>query len=186
MFEFPIHCLAASIPWYIYLKTGKDLIMRTPIVNIIQTMLAPGIMISACALLLLGVNNKYSMVIDRIRALQVEKRQLNFVAQKTGLTEEEKHRLNSVVMQLKKFTIRFKIIKNILISYASAIAFFITSSFLIGVSFLINAETVEHLCLSLFLMGMLSVLIGIIHVVMEALQGYDIVMIEIDDRHSPT
>ena len=113
MFEFPIHCLAASIPWYIYLKTGKDLIMRTPIVNIIQTMLAPGIMISACALLLLGVNNKYSMVIDRIRALQVEKRQLNFVAQKTGLTEEEKHRLNSVVMQLKKFTIRFKIIKNI-------------------------------------------------------------------------
>jgi hypothetical protein len=42
-------------------------------VDLIQAMLAPGIMISACGLLLLGTNNKYSLVVNRIRVLEEEK-----------------------------------------------------------------------------------------------------------------
>ncbi|MBK8662785.1 MAG: DUF2721 domain-containing protein [Ignavibacteriales bacterium] len=40
---------------------------------LIQAMLAPGIMISACGLLILGMNNKYSLVVNRIRTLNEEK-----------------------------------------------------------------------------------------------------------------
>lgn len=43
------------------------------IVEVIQLMLAPGLMISACGLLLLGMNNKYSLVVNRIRLLNEEK-----------------------------------------------------------------------------------------------------------------
>ena len=44
------------------------------IVQIIQLMLAPGLMISACGLLLLGMNNKYSLIVNRIRLLNEERR----------------------------------------------------------------------------------------------------------------
>lgn len=153
--------------------------MELSIVNIIQAMLAPGLMISACALLLLGVNNKYSLVVDRIRALDEEKRRFGVTSQQRELNENEKHRLESIIIQVDKFAIRFKVIKNILISYATAIAFFICSSFFIGMGFLYNTKTIEYFALSLFLMGMISVFIGIIQVVIEARKGYDIVMIEI-------
>ncbi|HEX9739900.1 MAG TPA: DUF2721 domain-containing protein [Ignavibacteriaceae bacterium] len=46
------------------------------ITEVIQLMLAPGIMISACGLLLLGMNNKYSLVVNRIRILNEEKEDL--------------------------------------------------------------------------------------------------------------
>ncbi len=42
--------------------------------GLIQIMLAPGLMISACGLLLLGMNNKYSLVVNRIRLLNEERR----------------------------------------------------------------------------------------------------------------
>ncbi|MBK8662836.1 MAG: DUF2721 domain-containing protein [Ignavibacteriales bacterium] len=44
------------------------------VASLIQAMLAPGIMISACGLLILGMNNKYSLVVNRIRTLNEEKR----------------------------------------------------------------------------------------------------------------
>ena len=50
--------------------------MEVPIVQLIQGMLAPGLMISACGLLLLGMNNKYSLVVNRIRLLNEEKRKI--------------------------------------------------------------------------------------------------------------
>lgn len=153
--------------------------MAFSIVNIIQAMLAPGLMISACALLLLGVNNKYSLVVDRIRALDEEKRRLTVNELERRLTENEKQRLSSINMQVEKFAVRFRYIKNILISYATAIAFFICSSFFIGMGFLSSTKTTEYLAISLFLMGMISVFVGIIQVVIEARKGYDIVMIEI-------
>ncbi|MBK7267803.1 MAG: DUF2721 domain-containing protein [Ignavibacteriales bacterium] len=43
------------------------------VASLIQAMLAPGIMISACGLLILGMNNKYSLVVNRIRTLNEEK-----------------------------------------------------------------------------------------------------------------
>ena len=44
------------------------------LIQLIQFMLAPAVMISACGLLLLGINNKYSLVVNRIRLLNEERR----------------------------------------------------------------------------------------------------------------
>jgi len=52
------------------------MLVANNIVEVIQLMLAPGLMISACGLLLLGVNNKYSLVVNRIRLLNDEKRKI--------------------------------------------------------------------------------------------------------------
>ena len=54
----------------------RNMLVANNIVEVIQLMLAPGLMISACGLLLLGVNNKYSLVVNRIRLLNDEKRKI--------------------------------------------------------------------------------------------------------------
>ena len=46
----------------------------------IQLILAPGVMINACGLLLLGIGNKFSSVLNRIRILNDEKRRLHMRA----------------------------------------------------------------------------------------------------------
>ncbi len=52
------------------------MLIANNIVEVTQLKLAPGLMISACGLLLLGMNNKYSIVVNRIRVLNDEKRKL--------------------------------------------------------------------------------------------------------------
>jgi len=50
--------------------------MKAPAIQIIQAMLAPEVMVSACGLLLPGMNCRYSIIINRIRLLKQEGRRL--------------------------------------------------------------------------------------------------------------
>jgi len=49
------------------------------ITKFISDMLAPAVMLSACGLFLLGLQNKYSNIINRIRELNEEKRELRLI-----------------------------------------------------------------------------------------------------------
>jgi hypothetical protein len=155
--------------------------MEITIVNIIQAMLAPGIMISACGLLLLGMNNKYSLVVSRIRALDEEKRKLKTIQKESSLSSEQAIRLESIEVQTAKLVKRIFIVRNAVVSYSVAVAFFIVSSLTIGLQFTSDRINLHGLILILFLVGMLSVLIGIIHAAFEVLKGYEIVKIETAD-----
>jgi len=148
------------------------------IVAIIQSMLAPGIMISACGLLLLGMNNKYSIVVNRIRLLDDEKRKLKSVTGAPQQNPTSEGRLMSITMQLEKFAYRVKLVRNAVLSYSLAVAFFILSSLLIGLNFAITGANIFIIVVILFLTGMLSVLIGVIFAAMEVIKGYEIVRIE--------
>ncbi len=148
------------------------------IVSIIQSMLAPGIMISACGLLLLGMNNKYSIVVNRIRLLDDEKRKLKNVSGAPEQNPASESRLMSISMQLEKFAFRIKLVRNAVLSYSLAVAFFIISSLLIGLNFAITGANIYIMVVALFLTGMLSVLIGVIFAAMEVIKGYEIVRIE--------
>lgn len=86
----------------------------------IQSMLAPGLMISACGLLLLGMNNKYSLVVNRIRLLNDEKRK---VLNRYGSRDDsisDNVRLGSITKQLDKLVFRVKLVKNAVLSYTIA------------------------------------------------------------------
>lgn len=143
-------------------------------------MLAPGIMISACGLLLLGMNNKYSLVINRIRDLDKEKRYMSSSEERPKLTESEHMRLHSVIKQIILLHYRLKLVRNAVVSYSIAVALFIIDTFFIGFHFVYSAEWVSYIIIFFFLCGMLSVLIGVIHAAIESLRGYMIVNIELD------
>lgn len=154
--------------------------MRHDVVEMIQAMLAPGIMISACGLLLLGMNNKYSLVVNRIRLLDEEKRRFNLMMLSKALELHEQKRLDSISMQINLFFNRIKIIRNAVLCYSIAIAFFILTSFGIGLS---QFETIDFTPIAtvLFLCGMLAVVGGVLFAAREIVKGYKIVTIEVND-----
>ena len=149
------------------------------IVEVIQLMLAPGLMISACGLLLLGMNNKYSLVVNRIRLLNEERRKFFSKAGERDFNYEENVRLESISMQLTKLAFRVKLVRNAVLSYTLAVAFFVLTSLFIGLEYVLGSESLNYLATILFLAGMLLVLLGVIYAAYESKKGYDIIRLEV-------
>jgi hypothetical protein len=144
--------------------------MHETIIEIISGMLAPGIMISACGLLLLGMNNKYSLVVNRIRTLNTEFRTLD---------SSDNERRENVQIQLPLLIKRMKLIRNAVWLYTIAIAMFIFSIFTIGLYFFLGKTVlITGIGLSFSIIALLSVLVGIIHAAKEVWLGFDILTIE--------
>lgn len=154
--------------------------METPIVQLIQGMLAPGLMISACGLLLLGMNNKYSLVVNRIRLLTEEKRKIFHQA---NIDETDSNRLSNIELQISHLIGRISLVRNAVFSYSLGVALFIVSSVLIGVTINTPTVTFDWLIVSFFYAGMFAVFVGIIFAAIEVWKGYRIVKIEISEVH---
>ena len=150
--------------------------MKTSIIQLIQGMLAPGVMISACGLLLLGMNNKYSLVVNRIRLLNEEKRKIFSHKNKK---EEESNRLSNIELQISHLIQRISLVRNAVFGYSIAIALFIVSSVLIGITINSKSAAFDWLIVSFFYAGMFAVFVGIIFAAIEVWKGYRIVKIEI-------
>lgn len=145
------------------------------IVDLIQAMLAPGLMISACGLLVLGINNKYSLVINRVRLLEAERRKL------VSESVDDSSRFTSINIQIDKLQKRLKKIRNTVVAYSMAIALFILVCLTIGIHVVLDEIVISYLSLIFFLLGMTCVLLGVVFAVQEAIQGYMIVEIELTD-----
>ena len=150
------------------------------IVEVIQLMLAPGLMISACGLLLLGMNNKYSLVVNRIRLLNDEKRKLVDRSEESDTTLSDNVRLESISKQIEKLVYRVKLVKRAVQNYTIAVALFILTSILIGISYLFKMDNFQYLITIIFLLGMLLVLAGAVFAAYETKKGYEIINLEVD------
>ena len=156
--------------------------METPIVQLIQGMLAPGLMISACGLLLLGMNNKYSLVVNRIRLLNEEKRK---VFHQEKIDENDSNRLSNIELQISHLIERISLVRNAVFSYSLAVALFIVSSVLIGLTINMSTPPFDWLIVAFFYAGMLAVFVGIVFAAIEVWKGYRIVKIEISEVYKP-
>jgi Protein of unknown function (DUF2721) len=148
-------------------------------VQIIGLMVAPAVMISACGLLLLGLNNKYSLVVNRIRLLNEEKRNLMMKVGEHEHATEENVRLESASVQIKELVFRARLVRNSVLSYTIAVAFFILTSLLLGVSSVLSLGKLNFFILNAFLLGMIFVLLGVIYAALETKKGYDIILFEV-------
>ncbi len=123
----------------------------TSIVEIIQLMLAPGIMISACGLLLLGMNNKYSLVVNRIRLLNEERRKaIRKTTEDKNFNYQETQRLESISMQISSLVYRVKLVRNAVLCYTIAVALFVLTSLSIGFGFLLEITKLNSFVLQFF------------------------------------
>jgi hypothetical protein len=146
-------------------------------IQIIQLILAPAVMINACGLLLLATSNKYSMVLNRIRLLNDERRKL---MKKAGAADfAENLRLESVARQIERLMVRAKLVRNSVLCYTGAIAVFIVTSLLIGASFFSRALQSAPLITSLFLLGMVGALVGVVYSFLDAKKGFEVVRYDV-------
>ena len=154
--------------------------MNNSIVMTIQAILAPALGISATGLLLLGLTNRYSSMVNRIRLLNEEKRKyMNYIVEKGELLYIENVRLASITKQLKDLLYRSRLARNSILSIQSAIILFVLTSVIIGVNIFFFNYFVETLALMLFLTGMLFVLVGILFASWEIYNSYKIAVLEV-------
>lgn len=125
--------------------------------SVIQAMLSPAVMISCCGLLLLTLTPKLGRVIDRIRLLNQEKIS---IAKKSKLEDIEKERLDSIGHQNDMLVFRAQLLKRSTGATLLAILFFVITSVLIGLSFVLSINLVT-LTLVAFLVGLLFVFVGV-------------------------
>ncbi|MFZ6032246.1 MAG: DUF2721 domain-containing protein [Melioribacter sp.] len=148
--------------------------------NLIQLMLAPAVMISACGLLLLGINNRYSLVVNRIRLLNEEKRRLFVKVGDKPLSTTENLRLESIARQIELLVYRVRLIRNSALSYVAAVALFVLTSLLLGFGYLLSIDYLNFPIVIAFLLGMILVLTGALFAGFESKKGYDIIKFEVD------
>jgi hypothetical protein len=153
---------------------------KITIVEVIQLMLAPGIMISACGLLILGINNKYSLVVNRIRLLNEERRRLLGKIGVKDINLEENVRLESISKQLSALSYRVKLVRNSVLCYTIAVALFVLTSLSIGIEYYLGTQELTFLVTAIFLLGMVSVLIGVTYGAYETVKGYLIISLEVN------
>lgn len=151
--------------------------MKASMIQIIQTMLVPGVMVSACALLLLGMNSKHSTIVNRIRLLKDEERRL----EGSSAADPKDDRRESIAVQLPLLMARLRLVSHIVSAYSIGIIFFILSSFFIGLQFLTQTKVVQVGMVCAFLAGMLCVLAGVFFNAVEIRRGLEVVRIEVDE-----
>ncbi|MDX9924364.1 MAG: DUF2721 domain-containing protein [Ignavibacteriaceae bacterium] len=147
-------------------------------VQLIQLILAPAVMINACGLLLLGINNKYSLVVNRIRLLNEEKRRLFMKVGERPITTDENVRLESIAIQIKALVYRVKLVRNTVLCYTMGVAMFVFTSLLLGASYFVSMD-LNIVIVSSFLIGMSLVLVGVVFAGFETYKGYEIIAYEV-------
>lgn len=144
------------------------------VVKEIQYVIAPAVMVSSSALLLLGFQNKFSNLASRFRALNQERRLLDRKADKE---EIERTRLKSLTEQVKQLMRRASHVKNAIFSTYFAIVCFVGTSILLFV----NAHTSNHfheLLIAVFLLGFMSLIVTCVLMMMETDLFFKVITVE--------
>jgi hypothetical protein len=146
---------------------------------IIQAMLAPAVGISAVGLLLLGLNNRYTAIINRLRLLNEEKRKYaRMIADSIELTYADNARFMSVRNQTKELLARSRLVRNAILALQGAVALFVLTSVMIGVNLFATSGFLAANPLILFVAGMLLVFVGVGFSAVEVHRSFKVVLVE--------
>ena len=144
--------------------------------ELINSMLVPGIMIVASAILLYSTNSRYSLVVDRIRLLMEDRATIsgNSSSGKEGI-----NKLDKIELQISHLIRRISMVRITIVSYSAALLFFSVSCVLIGIRSNFEVNNYFWVAISFFFGGLLGIINGVVFSVIEVFKGYRIVHIEI-------
>jgi hypothetical protein len=146
-------------------------------IQAIQAILAPAVMITAVALLLLTSNARHSSLVNRIRLLNDEERGLRRKGDK--LDDLDAARLRSIENQINQLLPRLLYIRNGMLCHLLAAIFFVLTSFWIGLGYFSVSSAVTQAIINVtFVVGMLLVLIGVAFLAVEIYVSYRVILIE--------
>jgi len=150
--------------------------------ELIKTMIAPAMMISACGLVYLAQVNRYLTITQRIRNLNQERHKFNIeIAEKDliNLDYFDKVRYKSIELQIENFLRRGKIMRNSLFSIITAIMFYILTCISTGAMYMSKNPTWQYVTIGLFATGMLLLLAGVMMSIWEIRLSYRSIITEV-------
>lgn len=152
-------------------------------IQLIHSVLVPGIMVVATAILLITANSKYSAIVKRIRRLKDAR--FTFSDPDDGGKQ-----IDRIELQLSHLLHRISLVRITIVSYSAAILLFAIVAILLAIRTSFDVNGYYWLILSFFFSGLLSIVNGIVFSVIEVLKGYRILHIEISEisqsKDSPT
>jgi len=153
-------------------------------IGTIQDILAPAVMITGVALLLLTFNARHSALVNRIRLLDEEKRQITKKISAPGNPDEsEEARLRSIKNQLSLLLPRLAYVRNGMLCHLVAVLFFVLTSFLIGLGHLPTPSGPTQTAISItFTLGMFLVLVGVAFLALEIFVSYRVIVVEVAEE----
>jgi hypothetical protein len=140
--------------------------------QLIQTMIAPAVMISCCGLLLLSIINKLGRIIDRIRDLNTELREYK--------DEETPTRIVSIEHQIAMLVHRAILLKRSTSVLFLSIFFYVLTSFGIGV-YSFFQKLGGWLTFLFFIVGMVCLLLGVLYAYWEIRISHTTIVEEIKE-----
>ncbi|MCZ7557637.1 MAG: DUF2721 domain-containing protein [Bacteroidia bacterium] len=145
----------------------------------IQAILTPALMISACGLLLLGLNNRYATVVSRIRLLNDEKRRR--LADPDGIDREyvDALRFESVMRQIPSLLTRANYLRRALILLWIGVVSYVLSSLSLGAGIFLGLHAAAA-AVWIFMFGLVSAAIGVVFALLDIALAYKVLQWEIE------
>ena len=142
------------------------------IANTIQLIIAPVVMVTACAIILSGLLTHYAAVNDRLRLMTRERldllRALRLeTGNPGGVDPYTVERLDQIDRQMPELLNRHQFIRQAVLAMYSAILIFILSMFVIAIAVMTNAPLLATAALAVFLAGTAALLVSVLLVVLE-------------------
>lgn len=157
--------------------------MNTEMVtNIIQSILAPVLMVNACALLVAALFTRYAGINDRLRKMAHERLELLRDYQHQEHDVEQfllDERVREIDAQFRNVLHRHWLAHHAVIVMYVAIGVFVTDMFVIAVSIMSSIEWISTLALVIFLAGIALMPVGIVLTVLEVSTSRGIVVYEV-------
>jgi hypothetical protein len=135
----------------------------------IQLILAPVVMVSACAAILNGLLSRYGGINDRLRNMAHERLDLlrEGGGKVVGCDEMARERLYEIDTQAPELLKRHKKVRNAVLAVYSAISVFVLSMFVIALAAATKSRVAAVVALSIFLLGTAVLLTAAVITVLE-------------------
>ncbi len=147
------------------------------VARIIQTIIAPVVMITTCSIMLGSLLSHYAAISDRLRALARERIDLLRAMSADSISRE---RLGEIDAQLPELLRRHKLMRNATLSIYSAIVIFVVDMFVIAFATASDNAGLTpsspilagSAIIVVFLLGMAALLIGVLLTTWEIRQSH--------------
>jgi hypothetical protein len=131
----------------------------TDVARTIQLIIAPVVLITACALIQNAILLRYAAVGQYMRSLGLERLQLLRSNKMTDFFYLE--RLQEIDRQIPLLNRRHRMLQNITLVIYSSVSIFLTNMFAIALTVAIGSDTAATFALLLFLLGTGVLLVGV-------------------------
>ena len=141
----------------------------------IQLILAPVVMVTACAIMLGGMLGHYAAINDRLRAMARERLNLLHGDTARALAVE---RLSEIDVQMPDLLHRHQLVRNSVLVVYCAILIFIADMFVIAAAAVTNAAWLAGWVLVVFLIGTSAMMLGVLFITLEVRASHRAVQYE--------